>query len=181
MNKTFDELKKALSENPASFIVILGAGASIPAGLPSWAGLRDYLCEALDEVFGDSEELEAAKQDVVSAPNIWVQFSRLKKHLGEARYERTVRSALSTSNRSIPQIYSQLWRLGISGIIDFNLDQFAVNSYSKNHGQTADYATGIEPHKFCFLLNREICVSSARSYRGFQILGSHRKRTKKTL
>ena len=34
-------LAKKLKENPQSFICILGAGMSIPAGLPSWNGLLE--------------------------------------------------------------------------------------------------------------------------------------------
>ena len=146
--KTFDELKNKIAEDPSSFIVILGAGASIPAGLPSWEKLKDQLYDALSDIYDDSNGLEDAQDEINSAPNLWVAFSRLKKLLGAGRYEREIMSSLDCSKLDTPRLYRQIWELGVSGIINFNLDKFALEAYSELEHRVVDYATGIEPHKF---------------------------------
>lgn len=146
--QVFDDLKSKISEDPSSFIVILGAGASIPGGLPSWSELKSTLCEAIPDIITDSDEADKALERVNSSPDLWTAFGRLKLILGSNLYQRVVIKALDTSNRTIPLLYKQLWQLNISGIINFNLDKFAINSYSDLKHETVDFATGNEPHKY---------------------------------
>ncbi|MGN0352479.1 MAG: SIR2 family protein [Roseburia sp.] len=144
----FDELKHKIVEDPASFVVILGAGASIPAGLPSWSELKNCLYDALPEVIEDSEQLAAAQRAINESRDLWKAFSRLRHHLGTGKYEREVVHALDCSNLAMPALYKQIWQLNISGIINFNLDKFAIDAYSEVHKKSVDVATGNEPHKF---------------------------------
>lgn len=144
---TFDKLKSKLAEDPSSFIVILGAGGSIPAGIPSWNGLKDKLCEALPDIYQEHEEYERTLQYINSSPNLWIAFSRLRNKLGQNRYEQEIIQALSPTS-TMPPLYKQLWQLNITGIIDFNLDNFALDAYSEVFKKHVDFATGCEPHKF---------------------------------
>lgn len=146
--KIFEELKSKIAEDAASFIVILGAGASIPAGLPSWVQLKDRLYNILSDVYEDPDDLKDAQAYIDSAPNLWKSFSRLRSKLGAARYEREITNALDCSGLDIPDLYKQIWQLNVSGIINFNLDKFALDAYSEIKHRTVDFATGIEPHKY---------------------------------
>lgn len=151
----FDDLKKKIVEDPTSFVVVLGAGASIPAGLPSWEGLRNILYDTLPDIFEDPTDLANAQKNIDESHNLWESFSRLKRYLGNGIYEKTILQALDCGGRPIPKLYQQIWKLNVSGIINFNIDKFAVDAYSAVYGQSVDVATGNEPHKF-----RNFCGSS---------------------
>lgn len=151
----FDDLKHKISEDPTSFVVILGAGASIPAGLPSWEELKCTLYGALPEIYETPAELEDAQNSIDTSPTPWIAFSRLKRHLGDVKYEKIISQSLERRNRPIPKLYQQIWQLNVSGIINFNIDKLAIDSYSEEYGRSVDFATGREPHKF-----RNFCSSS---------------------
>lgn len=144
----FDELKYKLVEDPSSFVVILGAGVSIPAGIPSWIGLRNRLFAVLSDVYQDPAELAEAQQYIENSRDLWAAFSRLRIKLGRARYEREIVSALDIPNVEPPRLYKQIWQLNVSGIINFNLDRLALDAHSKIFQRHIDFATGFEPHKF---------------------------------
>ncbi len=146
--REFEELKAKLSEDPQSFVAILGAGVSIPAGLPSWSGLRDILCDAIPDVIIDEDDAQRAVDTAKAATDLWHSFSRLRTSLGPFKYEKTIRGALDITEKDIPPLYKQLWKLNISGIIDFNLDKFAINAYSAVNKTAVDFASAREPHKF---------------------------------
>lgn len=144
----FDELKHKLAEDPSSFVVILGAGVSIPAGIPSWSGLRNKLCEVLPDIYQDPVELTEVQQYIENSRDLWAAFSRLRIKLGRARYEKGIVSALNPPNVEPPRLYKQIWQLNVSGIINFNLDKLALDAYSESFQKNPDFATGFEPHKF---------------------------------
>lgn len=142
-----DSLKKKISEDPQSFIVIIGAGASIPAGLPSWKQLKDTLCASIREVH---EEDDADKEitSVNNASSLWVAFSRLKSILGPHRYEKDIKQVLDIAGKKTPLLYKQIWELNVAGVVNFNIDNFAINSFSEVKKAAVDYATAREPHKY---------------------------------
>lgn len=49
--RELDTLKKKIVEDASAFVIILGAGASMSAGLPSWNGLKEKLCESIEELY----------------------------------------------------------------------------------------------------------------------------------
>lgn len=144
----FDRLKKTISESPSNFVVILGAGASVPAGLPTWGELKDILCEAVHDFAEDEEDYAQKIENINSAKDLWGSFSRLRTILGKSAYERVITEALDVSHAEIPQLYQQIWKLNVSGVIDFNLDKLAINAYSQINKTAVDFATGTEPHKY---------------------------------
>lgn len=144
----FNDLMHKIVEDPSSFVVVLGAGASIPAGLPSWVDLKDRLYDTLSDIIEDPEQLETAQKAVRDCRDLWTAFSRLKHHLGAGKYEREIVRALDCSGRTMPPLYKQIWQLNVSGIINFNLDKFATDAYSVVFQKAVDTATGKEPHKF---------------------------------
>ena len=42
-----------------------------------------------------------------------------------------IQGALDVSDKQIPQLYKQLCELNIAGIINFNVDKLAINSFSE--------------------------------------------------
>ena len=146
--KELEELKKKISEDPSSFIIILGAGASIPAGLPSWTELKDILCEAIFDVKDDHDECKQIVDDINNSKSLWTMFKKLRNILGQLRYEKEILQSLDPDNLDTPLIYYNIWRLNPAGIIDFNIDRLAINSFSEINKTAVDYATNKEPHKF---------------------------------
>ena len=144
----FEELKKKISEDPASFIIILGAGASIPAGLPSWSGLKEILCNTLFENILEQKERDEIIEEIHNAKSPWIAFAKLRKALGTHYYEKAIISSLDPADLKTPSIYHKLWKLNPSGIIDYNIDRLAINSFSELYHTGVDYATSKEPHKF---------------------------------
>ena len=144
----FDELKRKITEDPNSFIILLGAGASIPAGLPSWAGLKDTLCESLADIFEDEKEYEQKIDEINKSRSPWTMFSKLQSCMGQHRYEKVIVQTLDPNNLTTPSIYHKLWKLNPAGIIDFNIDRLAINAYSELFSTAVDYATSKEPHKY---------------------------------
>lgn len=143
-----DMLRAKISEDPTSFVAILGSGASIPGGLPSWEGLRDILCDTIPDVINEPADAQQAIDIAKNSSDLWHAFSRLKSSLGGFHYGKTIVNALDTSMRNIPRLYKQLWQLNIAGIVNFNLDKFAIDAYSDVNRSTVDFASGNEPHKF---------------------------------
>lgn len=145
---SFDDLQRKIVEDPTSFVVVLGAGASVPAGLPSWASLKNKLYDALPEVFVPSEELADIQKYINDSRDLWDAFTRLKQKLGKLKYEKIIMQSLDCGGRKVPELYRQIWQLNVSGIVNFNIDKFAIDSYSSLNGRAVDFATGNEPHKF---------------------------------
>ena len=142
-----DSLKKKISEDPQSFVAVIGAGASIPAGLPSWKQLQEILCESIRE----THEKEDANKEITlvnNAPSPWVAFSRLRSILGAHRYEKDIKQILDIADKKTPLLYRQIWELNVAGVVNFNIDNFAINSFSEVKKSAVDYATAREPHKY---------------------------------
>ena len=102
--KELEELKKKISEDPSSFIIILGAGASIPAGLPSWTELKDILCEAIFDVKDDHDECKQIVDDINNSKSLWTMFKKLRNILGQLRYEKEILQSLDPDNLDTPPI-----------------------------------------------------------------------------
>jgi serine/threonine protein kinase len=148
-NSELNRLKIKIKENPHSFIAILGAGASMPAGLPSWAEQKEILIKALENQYKDiGEDRFLEIKNLRESKDYWYVFEELKKALGEHRYTKIIRESLDVSHKQIPSIYNKLWNLGISGILTFNLDKFVIDSYSNCFKSSVDFATGKEYFKY---------------------------------
>jgi hypothetical protein len=118
-----------MAKNGREFVVVLGAGASRPAGLPGWEGLRDILIDTLDSFYRKIEMADIERKERIETvrhkSNLWDAFTYLRSELHTTDYIETVKKALSTKNKNTPELYELLWDLGVSGIITYNLDDFA--------------------------------------------------------
>lgn len=119
------------AERTASIVAWVGAGLSVPAGLPTWAGLRRKLeAEATMKARTlDGTEQERAMSRIEKLRAIrdpWTAFERLKDVLGIASYRAGIRDALSPrAETTVPENYRRLCRMRLAGILNLNIDRLA--------------------------------------------------------
>jgi len=148
------ELRSRIRENPKDYVAIVGAGLSRPCGLPSWTELRDLLVKnAQARVSGIPDEekpgYNARLKRILANPDLWECFSELQTMLNKNAYEECIKGLLTVKNKNdIPLSYDLLWQLGIKGIITYNIDTCAIDSYSKVKRCAVDMATGKDVAKF---------------------------------
>jgi hypothetical protein len=144
-NHELDRLKIKIRENPHDFIVILGSGMSIPAGLPSWGMLKEKL---IDEYTQSPDFNYTMYETIIDNNDYWSSFETLCELLGEHQFIKIIRNELDVSKKIAPNTYRKIWELDINGIITFNLDKFVIDSYSEQFRIAGDYATGKENFKY---------------------------------
>lgn len=137
--RAFQQLGQIVASNVRPLVAWVGAGLSRPAGLPTWTGLRKRLTETLEEKVkaldpaekNPTGKLQAAREH----DNFWIAFRLLREGIGEATYHATIREALETAPRAeLPPIYTALWRLRLSGLLNLNLDRLASRAFAGVHG-----------------------------------------------
>ncbi len=97
-------LAKKLKENPQSFICILGAGMSIPAGLPSWNGLLEGMIDYYEAFCKDKkEDCRDWVEQLRAMSNKWHAFGELKRLLPAAEYQKYIMTRLSSRERRFPK------------------------------------------------------------------------------
>lgn len=155
----YESLRVSIRENPNDFIAVIGAGLSRPAGLPTWVELRNILIRDARNRISDYEELEkdgyvAALNRIEANADLWACFSELKTILTEPIYNNIIIDKLRLGGVSkVPETYELLWRLGIKGIVSFNIDTCAIDSYSRINGNVVDFALRHEFHKYSYFLS----------------------------
>ena len=150
----FIRLRTEIKEKPKEFIIIIGAGLSVPAGLPNWSGLRNKLVEEglnrISEIPEDEQEdYRNTLNNIKKIDNLWRAFSQLKKYLPPHAYETSIKESLTLSdNASIPITNELICKLNIRGIISFNLDTCVLDSYAKIRRSAAAHATSTEKTRY---------------------------------
>lgn len=150
----FLTLRKRIREESKEFVAIVGAGLSKRAGLPSWEKLRDDLTEyAENRASGYPQDrrddyLRKIKS-ITEESDHWRAFEELKNLLPLPAYTDYIKESLTLKfGKTIPDAYRQLWKLNIKGVISYNLDRFAIDSYSEVNGSAPDFATGFEASRY---------------------------------
>lgn len=134
---SYRRLQSIIAERTNRLVIWVGAGLSMPAGLPSWSELKDTLCRTLVEKApsDDPKEVEAAKKRADQArqeKDNWLAFQMLREAIGPATYRATIREAFNISeNCKIPDNYSLILDLPVTGILNLNLDRLATRAYTK--------------------------------------------------
>lgn len=105
-------------------VLLVGAGVSMAAGLPSWKGLVEELAKvalAGDDAADDREEIEGyvGRQQYVPAMSI------LARRLGDAAFHRRVRQLLDCSEKSVPEVAEAITELAprLRYVLTTNLDR----------------------------------------------------------
>lgn len=138
----YRSLRSIIAERTNRLVVWLGAGLSVPAGLPSWSGLKETLCRALVDKASaaDPSELALAKtraDQIRQEEDCWLAFQMLRDALGPATYRAAVRESLQPAETcEIPEAYSSILSLPVTGVMTVNLDRLATRAYtSMNPGK----------------------------------------------
>jgi eukaryotic-like serine/threonine-protein kinase len=134
---TYLDLLEEWRSGARPIVVWAGAGLSAPAGLPSWPTLQNKIAgEASIYINTLSEEQQKDKRfqykALNSISNPWIAFEKLEKILGEQGFEAAIKRSLNIALKcQVPKIYTELWKLGISGFLTLNIDRLASRAYTE--------------------------------------------------
>ena len=151
-------------------VAVVGSGLSMPAGLPTWPGLKKHLVDVLKRKAAgfdaDESRAQLAKATKIEqTENYWLAFEMLQKALRTTTYRAEVRNALSPADTAdIPAAYTTLWRTPIRGVLTVNLDSLARRAFSAAYpggdlkaflGRDASRLTSLlhGPHRFLYNLH----------------------------
>ena len=131
---SYIELRSIIKERTSPVIFWVGSGISAFDDMPNWNKLKDNLILALDNKISlmdeeGSKKLTKSKNSILKQKNNWICFERLCKVLGKTTYRTTIRSSLSIKKQK-SKIYQKIWNLGISGMINSNIDKLALIGYN---------------------------------------------------
>lgn len=136
----YRDLRDIFAERTDRIVAWVGAGLSQPAGLPSWPGLRSQLVSELKSLSdqqndpNERSELFFAATEAHNANNLWEAFSLLENKLGNTTFRAVIRGATRASDKKrVPDAYRKLWEIGVSGIINLNIDRFAKRAFSETN------------------------------------------------
>ncbi len=152
-------LRSILAEKTSKIVVWAGSGLSTDAGLPTWPQLKHRLVRQLREKAAsisesDSRSLRSAADRAEQEPNYWIAFHILREQLGKASFRNAIRESLQPAlTADCPQIYKYIWRLGVAGVLNLNLDRLATRALGEvRPGRLPTEFTGRRAGKFLHLL-----------------------------
>mgnify|MGYP006289089107 CR=1 FL=1 len=128
-------LRSIISEKTTRLIAWIGSGVSANAELPTWPELKNALIKEGRNKAMDFEEKERVIKNkhldsIEVERNPWVSFERLRDELGPTSFRETIRKELiAAESCDIPTIYKDIWRLGIRGIMNLNIDCLANRGF----------------------------------------------------
>lgn len=171
-DKNLLRLTKKIKENPQSFLFVLGAGMSRPAGMPLWSELAQGMIDNYEQMNPDYiDSTEERIKRLRASKNYWTVFEELKKLLPQNEYKKYIMERLSDKGCPLPANYRLIWQLDVCGVITFNMDKLILNAYSNVHRTAVDFATRKEfvkynnfptsNEKFVFFPHGEISDSSS--------------------
>jgi serine/threonine protein kinase len=174
----YRKLRNIITERTNSVVAWVGAGLSVPAGLPTWEELRDDLVEeyraktrAMSEEVRD--EAEGVLKVVEHKEDLWEAFKILKENMGRESYRQTVRDSLRVADSTPPpENYRRLWEIGINGLINLNIDRLATRAYVQERekepleytGDSVKNCIGLLRNPNPFILNLHGDVNDFRSW-----------------
>jgi len=132
-------LRNVITERTSSIVVWVGSGLSVQAGLPTWQDLKKRLLSALKRKAEGLEEADAKKlcgkiHAIERQTDNWRSFQMLGSTLGRTTYQDTIREGLRpASTANLPSVYSNLWRLRISGLVNLNIDRLATRAFNQEN------------------------------------------------
>ena len=128
------ELRSIIAEKTRKLVFWVGSGLSVGANLPTWLQLKNHLVgqlreKANDILDPDSQSLKSAADRAEREANCWTSFQILRNTLGPASYRSAIREALKPAlTAPCPEAYRYIWKLGIAGVLNLNLDRLATKA-----------------------------------------------------
>lgn len=158
----FQDLRDTLRKSARNTVVITGAGIGALSGLPLWDRLRTLLCDEL------TREAEAMPDEnmrhsrlsllasIMAMSDLWSAFARIKREMSPPSFTRMVRNFLTPAADQEPNpFYNRIWSLGVRGIVTFNMDETAENSYANIFGATTVSCDTKQPQQYSSLLHAD--------------------------
>ena len=127
---SYERLLDTIHKRPRPIVAWVGAGLSAPAGLPSWKKLREELENELEAMAQATPprraELGGRLGEIRRHNDPWKAFGLLQNALGEATFRASIREKLAPALKvPVPELYTELWRLPVNGMINLNIDRLA--------------------------------------------------------
>jgi hypothetical protein len=125
------------AERTSPLLAWTGSGLSVEAGLPTWGALRATLLDTLRQKADDLDpkgaaQLHGLSRAIEKQDSNWVAFKMLADGLGKTTYKETIRESFSTAPTvDLPNVYRDLWKLRIRGVLNLNLDRLATRALSE--------------------------------------------------
>ena len=172
-------LRGIFGERSDTIVAWVGAGLSAAANLPSWTALQRSLTEELERSVSRHSDDELISNTLRSldraraAKSPWEAFTFLKKGLGNPEYYAHIRGQLAAGDKAaVPRLYKDLWKLGVHGIVNLNLDRLAQRGFSEVSpsdiccdfvgGQVEHFVRVLkEPHRWLAYLHGQIDNTSS--------------------
>lgn len=136
-NFIYRDLLDAWKSRVRPVVIWAGAGLSAPAKLPNWEALQKALVEEAENYTNSlspdqAKEKQSFLKSIKSIDNPWIVFEKLELILGKTNFEASIRRNLNHALKcQVPKIYTELWKLGVNGIITLNIDRLASRAYSE--------------------------------------------------
>ncbi len=122
-----------------------------PCGAPQLANIaKKILSEANTYINGLSQDQQKEKRSqyksIESIDNPWIIFDKLESILGPNGFEAAIKRNLSLALKcQVPNVYTELWKLGISGFLTLNIDRLASRGFHEaNIGENLVERSGFD-------------------------------------
>jgi hypothetical protein len=104
-----------LHSHRGQLVPVLGAGVSVPLGLPTWSQLVESLQEWAFEISGTTVEMEGLSLEA--------GLTAIRKQIGNAQYVNIIRRLLKVPQRTTTRTLTALAMANVQKTITFNLDR----------------------------------------------------------
>lgn len=134
--ESFINLKKTLAENTAPVYMWIGAGLSVPAGLPTWEELRNQMilrgrkCLEKQEESKDRNHRFKLLDAAETSSDLWAAFDYIHDAIGESEYQRLLQAIFQLAvTCKVPDLYCKICGLNIRGVVTTNIDKLMSKAY----------------------------------------------------
>ena len=135
---SFRLLLRAVAEDIAPLVIITGSGMSAPAGLPTWAQLRNHVQRNLESEFkyrsnhSDNENSNTYYR-AKETEDYWLFFKLAREYITNPAFNNIIREKLDPKDVEIPGIYQEICSLKPRGLVTLNLDRFAPQAMAATY------------------------------------------------
>jgi hypothetical protein len=130
-DQALDELSKIFRDQKGA--VLVGAGASLGAGLPRWNNLLSELCDSLSKVPGIDSSLVESCRRMLPDQSKWLMLaSILRRHLGTG-FQSYIEDRFCDPSLSPTEIHKAIVTLPFKFLATINYDDLLEAAYSEHY------------------------------------------------